>query len=574
MARKSRKMKNAATDNAGAWQDGIQAVTLPVSKEKAIPTAAYIRLSVENNGHESDDSLQTQISLVERYIREHEDLVLREIFVDNGVSGTRFDRPEFVRMMEAVKSGRIGCIVVKDLSRFGRDYLEMGYYIETIFPLLNVRFIAITDNFDSTRAEDRNSISIPIKNMVNAMYAKDYSRKQENFREMCKRTGRVMGIHAPYGYRFSKESNNLEIDEATAPYVRMIFAWALSGVKNLEISKRMELMGAPTPATCDGRKQGEHWTPSTVKQILYNPAYAGFHVMGKSKVSLYKGIKATKLDRKEWIYLPNYHEPYITAEDYEKIEKMITATKADAEQRLAERAEQRAAMPDVFPNMIYCAECGRQMSFCRGSHHRGYKEYSYNYYRCRNTRNTAKCNGKKVQQNYLKILVMEQIRLLIHAACDKNAVLQNLKQSLERTGSINHVQRNILRLTEREKELDEKLAQAYMDHADRLLDDQEYSIFKGKMQTDKAAVSEKKEKMCQKLTDMESALGRYVETTEKLEKYLQVVDFDENMVRELIGKILVYDDGSVSIEFLCEDVFQNEFVDEFLTENKEKGEIT
>ena len=212
MARKSRKNLNVVKAIEKYKElEPQNAEAADVLCPDALATAAYIRLSVENNGQETDDSLKTQIALVESFIREHNDLYLLDTYVDNGFSGTKFDRPEFVRMMDDVKTGRIQCVVVKDLSRFGRDYLETGYYIETIFPLLNVRFISITDQFDSIREKDRNSLSVPIKNIVNAMYAKDYSRKQEAFREMCKKTGRVMDINAPYGYRMAKETNSCSV---------------------------------------------------------------------------------------------------------------------------------------------------------------------------------------------------------------------------------------------------------------------------------------------------------------------------------------------------------------------------
>lgn len=178
MARKSRR---AQSDNAVST--AVIANIQTKKKEHLLRTAAYGRLSVEN---ETGESLQTQMSMLYQYIDNHDDLQLEDSYSDNGYSGTNFDRPEFVRLMDDVRSGKIECIVVKDLSRFGRDYLETGYYIETLFPHLNVRFIAVTDDFDSIREEDRSSLSVPIKNMVNAMYAKDISKKICAAREVIK----------------------------------------------------------------------------------------------------------------------------------------------------------------------------------------------------------------------------------------------------------------------------------------------------------------------------------------------------------------------------------------------------
>ncbi len=529
-----------------------------------LPTGAYVRLSVENNGHETDGSLKTQITLVESFVREHGELELTDTYIDNGVSGTKFDRPEFIRMMEDVKNGKIRCVVVKDLSRFGRDYLETGYYLETIFPLLNVRFIAITDNYDSTREEDRNSIAAPIKNMVNDMYAKDYSRKQEAFREICKKTGRVMGNYAAFGYTFNPETKKMEIDQAVAPYVRMVFAWALAGVPRLEIAKRMNLLNAPTPASLDNQDIKNKWQDSTITHMLYNPIYAGFHVMNKSKLSLYKGIGPLRTERKEWLCFPDFHEPYITMEDYESINAMIGEIKQERTERLKVREEIRAQMPDVFQGKVFCADCGRQMNYGRGSHHRGYIDISFQYYRCRYSKKYAKCSNKKVQQNYLKIVVMDQIRVLVKAACDKERLIREIRERYAKPGSRMPIERGISRLKERERITEEKLLKAYEDYADQLLNEEEFIAVKEKLTTEKREIEQKLEAQKSKLEELNRAIEQYEGLTARLERYMEIPEFDEKLVKELVSRIYVSDDGGVEVVFQCEDVFQNALIEEYL----------
>ncbi len=563
MARKSRKTINpiARIDDGQFCSDQ----NLQDNKgAELLPTGAYVRLSVENNGHETDGSLKTQIALVESFVRDHGELELTDTYIDNGVSGTKFDRPEFVRMMDDVKSGRIRCIVVKDLSRFGRDYLETGYYLETIFPLLNVRFIAVTDNYDSTREEDRNSIAAPIKNMVNDMYAKDYSRKQEAFREICKKTGRVMGNYAAFGYTFNPDTKKMEIDQTVAPYVRMVFAWALAGVPRLEIAKRMNLLNAPTPASLDNQDIKNKWQDSTITHMLYNPIYAGFHVMNKSKLSLYKGIGPIRTDREEWMYFPDFHEPYITMEDYESINTMIGEIKQERTERLKVREEIRTQMPDVFQGKVFCADCGRQMNYGRGSHHRGYVDISFQYYRCRYSKKYAKCSNKKVQQNYLKIVVMDQIRVLIKAACDKERLIKEIRARYAKPGSQMPIERGISRLEERERITEDRLLKAYEDYADHLLDEEEYIAVKEKLTMEKCEIDQKLEAQKSKLEELNRAIDQYEEFVAHLERYLEVPDFDEKLVKELIGKIYVSDDGGVEVVFQCKDVFQNALIEEYL----------
>lgn len=580
MARKSRKtVPSSGLHNQAEYAQTVADIP-GSSKIETLPTGAYIRLSVENNGHESDNSLKNQILLVESFIQEHEELALVDTYVDNGFSGTKFDRPEFVRMMDDVKSGKIRCVVVKDLSRFGRDYLETGYYLETIFPLLNVRFIAITDQFDSIREEDRNSISVPIKNMVNAMYAKDYSRKQEVFREMCKRTGRVMGNYAAYGYTFSKETRKMEIDKEVAPYIHMVFAWALAGVSRIEIAKRMNLLGAPTPAQHAKRNGENKWEDSTITRILYNPIYAGFHVMNKSKVSIHKGIDPMRTKRDEWLFFPDFHEPYITMDDYQEIETLIGQIKQERTDRLMVREEIRAQMPDVFQGKVFCADCGRQMNYGRGSHHRGYTDISFQYYRCRYSKQFAKCSNKKVQQSFLKIVVMDQIRLLIQAVCDKAKLLEEVKRCYAKPGNLNPIERNLSRVAEKERLIEEKTMRAYEDFASKLLDVDDYLAIKSKLNLEKAEIEQKREELQRKAAALKKSIAQYEKLAEHLEEFLNVNEFDENLVRELIDKILVSDDGSVEIVFSCSDLYENALLKEYLSvgegienENSEVPEI-
>jgi len=566
MARKSRK---TIASNCPQNQIGYVDTATVSSKTETLATGAYIRLSVENNGHETDNSLKNQILLVETFVREHEELSLIDTYVDNGFSGTKFDRPEFVRMMDDVKSGKIQCIVVKDLSRFGRDYLETGYYLETIFPLLNVRFIAITDQFDSIREEDRNSISVPIKNMVNAMYAKDYSRKQEAFRDMCKKTGRVMGVNAAYGYTFSKETRRMEIDQTVAPYVHMVFAWALAGVSRAEIAKRMNLLGAPTPASRINRTSENEWKDSTIKGILYNPIYAGFHVMNKSKVSVLKGIDPMRTGRDEWLYFPDFHEPYITMEDYNAIETMIGQSKQERTDRLKVREEIRAQMPDVFKGKVFCADCGRQMNYGRGSHHKGYKDITFQYYRCRYSKQFAKCSNKKVQQSFLKIVVMDQIRALIQAFCDRATLLEEVKRSYAKPGALNPIERGLSRLTEKERLIDEKILRAYEDYASKLLEEDDYLAIKSKLNADKAELEQKRGELERKHAALEKTINQYESLAEHLKVFLNATEFDEGLVKELVDKIFVSDDGSVEIIFSCKDLFESRLLKEYLCENGE-----
>lgn len=272
MARKSRKnmMPQAAV------QEAVQQ-----NEKELLRTAAYARLSVENGGHETEDSLHTQILQIHNYIKENPELTLTDTYADNGFTGTRFDRPEFERMMQDVRTGKIQCIVVKDLSRFGRDYIETGSYLETIFPMLHVRFIAINDDFDNIRQSDVDSLAVPIKNMVNSLYAKDISKKISLSYQMRREKGIPTSWCTPYGYQLNQQGNKFEATE-DAKWVKLIYQWYLAGVSTNEIARRLEFLEVARPNERLNRKLHEgddptynKWHPSTVLRILNSSAYIG-----------------------------------------------------------------------------------------------------------------------------------------------------------------------------------------------------------------------------------------------------------------------------------------------------------
>lgn len=305
MARKSRKnmMPQAAV------QEAVQQ-----NEKELLRTAAYARLSVENGGHETEDSLHTQILQIHNYIRENPELTLTDTYADNGFTGTRFDRPEFERMMQDIRTGKIQCIVVKDLSRFGRDYIETGSYLETIFPMLHVRFIAINDDFDNIRQSDVDSLAVPIKNMVNSLYAKDISKKISLSYQMRREKGIPTSWCTPYGYQLNQQGNKLEATE-DAKWVKLIYQWYLAGVSTNEIARRLEFLEVARPNERLNRKLHEgddptynKWHPSTVLRILNSSAYIGELVSGKTQTASYKGIGLHPVEKKEW------HTDYIQAQ--------------------------------------------------------------------------------------------------------------------------------------------------------------------------------------------------------------------------------------------------------------------
>ena len=564
MARKSRKNKNIT------YIESENAEISPLPEDNRLATAAYARLSLENSGHETDDSIKTQIMLVESFIKEQPDLKLVDTYVDNGVSGTTFDRPAFTRLMNDVKTGKIQCIVVKDLSRFGRDYLEMGYLVEQLFPLLNVRFIAVTDRYDSNNPGDRNSIVMPVKNMVNAMYAKDFSRKDAAFHAHCRETGKVMKKDMPYGYRFSEETNNFEIDPETEPYVRMVFAWTFAGVSRSEIANRMNLLNISSPGKLRYDKKN-NWRSETVRYIQINPAYAGIHIMGKTEKRKCDGIDSHKVRREDWVRYEDSHEAYITKEDQKTLEERLIQNQKRRVEHLALRQNIRDRMPDLFSGKVFCADCGRRMRFMRVGHDRKRVDLSFRVYCCDYKHKKTECSNGNVQMNYLRMVVLDQIRALYKTACDTDKVIRLMQQQAE-TENGSGSEKKIRRLQIKYQETEKQLIKTYTEYTEKSIDSETYRTTISGILAEKEQI----EKQLKQQRVQQEKTERFISEIRAFKKNIgdriQSGEMDEALIRELVKKVTVRNNEEVTIEFTCADLFQNSIMDEWMKTEKEAAQ--
>lgn len=562
MARKSRKKLRIETEN-------IVPQEIPQNK---LRTAAYVRLSSENNGYGTPDSIETQTNLVVDYIQKHEELTLADTYVDNGMSGTNFDRPEFQRMMVDVKCGKIQCIVVKDLSRFGRDYLEMGYYLETVLPLLNVRFIAITDNLDSARKGDMDGLAVPIKNLVNTMYARDFSKKSIQTWEMAKKSGNANGIAPPMGYL--RYGDRMLMDPETEPYVRMIFAWRLEGVPVRVIVERLNLIGAPTRSrvklmarkAANGgsvEKTGrltDKWTYHAVDAIIRNPAYAGYLCLGKTSQAKYRNQPSLVQSRDQWALFPDRHEPYITEEEFRKLQEFHDRTDAFQDKIDSGKERLEKEYPDYFHRMVFCADCGRPMQFFRHKEKGEYGEVIGLRYRCKQADGrVSKCKNSSVTQEYLKIMVTDRIREFAQIAGDTSALIRRCQ--LQGGGSaVKELKRGIVKAQRCVSDLDGRLEAVYIDFSEGLLDIEEYQSLKDKLAAERQEAETEIGRLEQRVKEMERAAEEYRSAAEKLSKGNGLYDFDPKLVQELVDSIYLSGGDTVEVRFKCGDVFESELV--------------
>ena len=515
--------------------------------------------SVEDE--ETEESMETQIALVQDYINRSRGLSYVDTYFDNGFTGTNFKRPAFTRLMNDVRQKKIKCIVVKDLSRFGRNYLEAGYYIETVFPFLGVRLIAVTDNFDSTRTEDMESLALPIRNMVNAMYAKDISKKIWTSLQRKKEAGYAVGNDAPYGYIRNPMTKRNEIDPEAAFYVQLIFQWELIGVPIFEIARRMTLLQVPTPREWH-RKMVEgkevltckKWGVTTIRHILENQTYVGDTINNKSTQKLFAGQDRHDLPKEQWYVAKNTHPAIIARDDFEKVQKILNKNRAVFKTVRAKSEQIRAEYQNDLAGMVFCADCGRPMEFERLPH--GAEESKkVCYYICKARQADDKCIGHQIPEKLLKALIMDRLHLFIVQLSDKRKVLEELQKIEDVQNPVYRAKGEIMSLTDKVSQMAKKREQLYADYVAGVVDSEDYQLIREDYSRQYDGLRAALQEAENKKAEVERQIEEYLNMTSHLEEHLDNFEFDIQLVKSLVQKIEVSADKRIRIVFGFQDVF-------------------
>lgn len=477
----------------------------------------------------------------------------------------KLDSMHIQYVMECLKSnttrtGKIQCIVVKDLSRFGRDYIETGSYLETIFPMLHVRFIAINDDFDNIRQSDVDSLAVPIKNMVNSLYAKDISKKISLSYQMRREKGIPTSWCTPYGYRLNQQGNKLEATE-DAKWVKLIYQWYLAGVSTNEIARRLEFLEVARPNERLNRKLHEgddptynKWHPSTVLRILNSSAYIGELVSGKTQTASYKGIGLHPVEKREWHIVENAHEAIILKSDFEKVQARREQNKEKRERAMARSKATREKCYNHLSGMVYCGCCRRNMTFERRVHGT-VKETHYGVFICKRKKNTTPCAYHAVPEKMLMMVAMDQIHHLVSTMCEEEKLVKDMMRgsNLDSARSIKMKEKSILF---RIQEAEERRLRLYEDYKAEILDEDEYSQLKEHYIAEKQRLEHELQKQRQRALELEKRIKICDVQMERMRGILNQSEFDEELVHELIKKIYVGMDNSVEVEFKCSDPYQ------------------
>lgn len=393
-----------------------------VSEQKPVFIAGlYARLSNEES---SVETLENQVNLLESFVKDQEDMTVSGIYKDFGFSGTTFERPGFERLMEDAKRGKINCIVVKDLSRLGRNYIETGDYIEKIFPFLGIRFVSVNDCFDTLHTDGAAGMMVSLKNLINDVYAKDISRKIIGSFRTKQQKGEYIGLVAPYGYLKSPEDKHrFIVDEVTAPVVRDIFRMFLEGHGTDYIARELDARGIDSPrryrcsigVTKSERYLKSRWGRSAVNTILTNRAYLGHMVQGKVKQELCNHIKKQYVPEDEWIVVENTHEAIVDEATFRKVQKEIERRRNFQRERRERCQASSYKEENYLKGYMRCGCCGGAYNLAQllrnGKMSRNY--YCANYQGLRD----AVCTHK------LRIPKEQVERSVFDAICKKAASL-------------------------------------------------------------------------------------------------------------------------------------------------------
>ncbi len=554
MARKSRKAQ-------------AQTVAEVKKETAALPTAIYARLSVENSGKDDDgNSLQNQIAVCEDYLDGCPHLRLTEVYSDNGKTGTVFDRPAWNRLMEDVRTGKVQCIVVRDLSRFGRDYVETGSYLEKIFPALGTRFISVKENFDNfTCGNAMESLSVSLQNLVNAMYSRDISKKVSTALRAQMETGIFRNRNLPYGYLWNEDKTAYVVDEEAAAVVRQIFEWKLREVSVYTIVERLKAGGIESPerhkrragTRNGGNIQGEGWCPSTIRGILQNRAYIGEMICGKSETALYKGLKKRLTEKDNWIVVSDAHPPIVSVSDFEAVERQMQKDSTHRETAMEWSADIRAGMIDLFAGKIFCADCGKRMYYkrqricgCKNVTFRGVYDCSTHV-----RRGHATCFNHFIRQDALNEKVFNAIRDQLQVALDYERLLLAMRGGSGEASVREKHKAAVASVKLRLNALKKKRAGLYESYVEGILNEEEYAFAK-------QTYEEQYEALNRLLDEAVERRERFLASISPDNKWLTMMrgaagmtGLTQELVDAIIEKVLVYGGSRIEVVFNYNDVF-------------------
>jgi len=521
--------------------------------------AIYLRLSRDDediDGSKAEsNSISSQRDMIRSFIRKQDNMEIYDIYVDDGWSGANFDRPEFKRMMKDIEAGHVDCVIVKDLSRLGRDYIEAGRLIQKTFPAFSVRFIALTDHFDSLTADyNETSLVVPVKNFVNDSYSRDISGKVRSHQKVKRENGDFIGAFAVYGYKKSVDNRNLLVpDDYAADIVRKIFTWKMEGYSNLCIARKLDDAGILSPMEykkmqgeklCTGFVTGvkSKWSAVAVKRILTNENYTGTLVQGREEKVNYKVNKSVMKPEDEWIKVNDAHEAIISKEDFEIVQDLL---------RIDTRAYSGEEKAHIYSGLLFCGDCMEPM-LRRVSRYNGKETVSFI---CSTKNKGGDCTRHTISEEDLRHLVLTGLRQQVSLFMDKARVLEHIEQMEINFEEVVSFDREIEKLHKEQDKYLSLRAGLYEDLKKNIITEEDFknfrAIYEKRYQEFEEAISNQEETI-KKLFKSGVTAGIQLE---RMKSVMQITELDRMTLLSFVKCILVYEDKRVYLELRHKELF-------------------
>ncbi|MFR5631421.1 MAG: recombinase family protein [Monoglobales bacterium] len=515
--------------------------------------AVYVRLSKEDNnlsyGRKTEsNSISNQKQLIFDFLKSKSDIKIDSIRVDDGYTGTNYDRPAFQLMLDDIKAGLINCVVVKDLSRFGREYIDAGKYIDRLFPFYGVRLIAVNDGIDTITRNTADEFGITVRNLFNDNYCRDISVKTRSSLRVKRKNGEYTGAFAPYGYKRSEtDHNRLVIDEYPAAVVQDIFRWKLEGMSQNGIANRLNELGVLSPTEYKRSlglryqsgfkmKENSSWTAVTVRRILTNDLYLGRLIQGVRTTPNYK-LKTTKINAiEDCCVVEESHEAIITQKQFDLVSKLLlldTRTSPNEDR--------------VFPlaGMVECGDCKSPMVKKASA----YKDKKYYYYVCKKNKEQHTCSGHRISTEDLESAVLSILRQHIQTIVSMNAVLNSV-------GKMPFRQIHLKKAEERIACADKEISRyrslkisLYEDMKEGIVSIEDYRDIKQQYE-ERITVAEKGKNQAKK--ELEKLLNNTTDHQIWMQNFIQyqnLTRLTRTVAVELIEKVVIYEEKKISVEF-------------------------
>lgn len=529
----------------------------------------YTRLSIEDEDDEEQNSIGNQKKIILDYLKDKDDVAVVDYYTDNGYTGMNFKRPDFQRMMDDLRSGRINCVIVKDVSRLGRHFVMTSEIVEKIFPMMGVRLVCINDDYDSTDEHcDSAALLLPFKMVMNDSYVKDISKKIRSSISSKMNSGEFLpsASSIPYGYIRNAEANTYDIDAEVAPVVVRIFEMRASGMGLTAIAKILNEEGVPCPGkyrylrgiTKAAKYENALWIHGTIRKMLLDQAYIGNRVHGTVKRDKV-GMEKTRRSQEEWQIIENAHESIVSKELFDAVQEVMqeaTEKRRAYKQQEAPKDDAR----DTLREKVYCGDCGNMMRAGKGLSRADAdgNRKAFVYYDCGKYVDSGRvvCSNHYVRQEAIMDSLQNALNKQLEIAVDLEQFLEEVKSMPKVVHYQSGVSNQLASVQTKRRSLERRLENLIVDLTEGLIDKQEYAYAKNRYNSEYERLLEQETKMLAASKELGNIIAGADQWIRFLKEYRRFPEINRKVVEYMVKRIYVYPDKRIRIELNYQDPFK------------------